>query len=55
MEVVYQAIAAFLVQTLIEGYNGDKSGGEYWEQSCDREVESNIKILYTLSPPLSRA
>jgi len=29
MEAVYQAIAAFLVQTLIEGYNGDKSCGEY--------------------------
>merc|ERR1719481_1643614 len=29
METVYQAIAAFLVQTLIEGYNGDKNSGEY--------------------------
>ena len=29
MEVVYQAIANFLVQTLIEGYNGDKHSGEF--------------------------
>ena len=29
MEVVYQAIANFLVQTLIEGYNGDKNSVDF--------------------------
>jgi len=29
MEVVYTAIANFLIQTLIEGYNGDKTNTEF--------------------------